>query len=125
MHVQRRSLERRTLKEGERRTQLRMRVGPELRVLNISNAGALVEADVRLAPGARLEVHVITARGRTLARCRVVRAFVCHVRTNTIRYRVALSFDQAIDCPELDDQQQPARPLLSTGADLTPRHLRE
>jgi hypothetical protein len=76
---------------------IRLRVGAELSVLDLSAWGVLVEGHVRLAPGARVDAHVITHEGRQLVRSRVVRAYVSAVSADALRYRAALHFDQTID----------------------------
>src|SRR5918995_1801570 len=75
---------------------VRLRAGSQLTVVDISNAGLLVEGTARLLPGTHVEVHIVTAEGRVLARSRVVRAYVVHVTAELIRYRGALAFDQPV-----------------------------
>jgi hypothetical protein len=75
----------------------RTRAGAELVVADISATGALVEGTVRLAPGARVDIHLMTRHGRVLVRTRVVRAYVSELRADRVRYRGALFFDQAVD----------------------------
>src|SRR5262245_46724575 len=79
------------------RMRMRMRTGTELTVLDLSDDGTLVEGGVRLVPGARVDVHVITREGRVLVRSRVVRAFVSMVKADSLTYRAALLFDQPVD----------------------------
>jgi hypothetical protein len=67
-----------------------------LTVIDVSNAGVLVEGVARLLPGTHVDVHVITADGRVLVRSRVVRAHVVHVEAELIRYRGALAFERAV-----------------------------
>lgn len=74
-----------------------MRTGTELRVIDVSDLGMLVEGSARLGPGARIDAHVITRSGRVLVRSRVVRAFVSLLRGDTVVYRAALVFDQPLD----------------------------
>jgi hypothetical protein len=97
LSIEKRRSTRRHPNSGEALARFRMRLGPELDVLNVCDTGALVEATVRLAPGARLDVHVTTHAGRVLVRCRVVRSFACFVAADAIRYRGGLAFDQPVD----------------------------
>ena len=76
---------------------VRFRAGNQLTVVDVSNAGALVEGVARLLPGTHVDVHIIAADGRTLVRSRVVRAYVSHVEAERIRYRGALSFERPVD----------------------------
>lgn len=76
---------------------VRLRTGHVLDVVNVSNSGVLVEGSARLLPGTRLDVHVVTRDGRVLVRCRVIRAFVCHLEAGHVRYRGALAFERSID----------------------------
>lgn len=76
---------------------MRLRAGRELTVVDLSNAGALVEGPARLLPGTHVDVHIVTRDGRALVRGRVVRAYVSHVAADVVRYRGAIAFDRAID----------------------------
>jgi len=95
--TERRQQPRRTPDGGEPLARIRLRTGAELSVLDVSACGVLVEGGLRLAPGARVDAHVMTRDGRLLVRSRVVRAYVSMVRADAIRYRGALLFDQAVD----------------------------
>jgi hypothetical protein len=75
---------------------MRVRAGRELDVLDISSTGALVEGEARLLPGRHLDVHVVSSTGRTLARSRVVRAFVSGLTSDRVLYRGALAFEQSL-----------------------------
>ena len=66
-------------------------------MVNASCSGALVEGSARLLPGTHVDLHLLTRDGRVLVRCRVVRAFVCHLTASDVRYRSALAFDRAVD----------------------------
>ena len=114
--VERRQQSRRIPAADEPLARMRMRTGTELTVLDVSDLGTLVEGDVRLVPGARVDVHVITRAGRVLVRSRVVRAFISKLRADSLRYRAALLFDQAVDTSSFGysvpaDPKQPAEPL--------------
>ena len=68
-----------------------------MRVVDVSDHGALVEGGARLLPGTRVDVHIVTRDGRVLVRSRVVRAFVSHVQRDAVRYRGALAFECRVD----------------------------
>lgn len=94
--VERRRTARRLVAGDEPLSQIRLRAGRQLAVINISDSGLLAEGAMRLLPGTHVDVHLVTDDGRLLIRSRVVRAFVCHVSASTIRYRGALAFDRAV-----------------------------
>ena len=77
-------------------SQIRLRAGRELTVIDVSDIGLLAEGEMRLLPGTHVDVHLVTREGRLLVRSRVVRAFVCQLGPHQIRYRGALSFDRAV-----------------------------
>ena len=96
-HVERRRSTRRTPDAHEPLARVRLRAGRELDVVNVSAGGALVEGVARLLPGTHADVHVTTRHGRVLVRSRVVRACVCHLQSDLLRYRGALAFDRIVD----------------------------
>ena len=93
----RRQARRRTPVAEESLRRVKLRIGPELTVMNVASGGALVEGTARLAPGARLDVHVVPRSGRVLVRATVVRAWVSQVRSDSVTYRAGLRFDQPVD----------------------------
>ena len=97
MTADRRTAARRTPAADETLARLRLRTGRELAVVNIGDAGALVEGTARLLPGTHVEVHVVTREGRTLVRSRVTRAWVFAVAADTLQYRAALVFDARVN----------------------------
>lgn len=66
-------------------------------MIDISPSGAQVECRSRLLPNTHLDIHIVLRSGRVLIRCRVVRATVCHVEADLVRYRVGLAFDHPLD----------------------------
>jgi hypothetical protein len=108
LRLERRRSPRRVPDITEPLTQVRLRTGRELAVVDVGDAGALVEGEVRLLPGTHLDVHVTTRNGRVLVRSRVSRAFVCAVEASRMRYRAALSFDSNVDTA-------PGYPFPATG----------
>jgi len=95
--MERRRATRRSVSTDEPLGQARLRTGGRLRVLEASSLGALMETTERLLPGRHLDIHIVAAEGRVLVRARVARAFVVTVNPDAVHYRVALSFDRAVD----------------------------
>jgi hypothetical protein len=93
----RRAAPRRTPHADETLARVRLRAGRELAVIDLADAGALLEGTARLLPGTHVEVHVVTREGRTLVRSRVTRAWVFAVAADTLRYRAALAFDTRVN----------------------------
>jgi hypothetical protein len=94
---ERRHAPRRTPDTGEPLRRVRSRTGLELDVLDISSTGVLIEGRARLLPNTHLDIHFVTRSGRVLVRCRVIRAYVWHLESDLVRYRVGLAFDRAVD----------------------------
>ena len=97
MTADRRTAARRTPAADETLARLRLRTGRELAVVNIGDAGALLEGTARLLPGTHVEVHVVTREGRTLVRSRVTRAWVFAVAADIMQFRAALAFDARVN----------------------------
>jgi hypothetical protein len=95
--IDRRKLSRRMPAETESLSRVRLRLGSELAVINVSDAGILVDGVCRLSPGSRVDVHVVTTKGRVLIRATVARAHVSALQSDSLRYRAALIFDQTVD----------------------------
>ena len=97
MTADRRTAARRTPAADETLARLRLRTGRELAVVNIGDAGALLEGTARLLPGTHVEVHVVTREGRTLVRSRVTRAWVFAMAADILQYRAALVFEARVN----------------------------
>ena len=95
--IERRACARRITASGEPIARMRIRTGQELTVVDLSDAGALVEGTVRLLPGTRIDVHVMTRGGRVLTRTRVIRARVSDLAADRVTYQAALAFDAPVD----------------------------
>jgi hypothetical protein len=87
---------RRTPASDEPLSQVRLRAGRQLEVINVSDTGLLAEGEMRLLPGTHVDVHLVTAEGRLLIRSRVIRAFVCRVCRDRIDYRGAIVFERPV-----------------------------
>jgi hypothetical protein len=95
--MERRRKPRRSVAADEPLSNARLRTGGQLRIVDASSWGALAETAERLLPGRQLDIHVMTTQGRTLVRCRVIRAFVARLTLDSIHFHVALAFDRALD----------------------------
>ena len=95
--MERRRAMRRSVSVDEPLAHARLRTGAQLRVVEASSWGALIETTERLLPGRHLDVHVVSAEGRILVRCRVARAFVVRLDPDAVHYQAAFAFERAID----------------------------
>ena len=95
--IDRRHAKRRMPGSEESLCRVKLRIGPELNVIDIGGQGVLVEGPARLTPGARVDVHVVPRQGRVLVRTTVVRVYVSQLRGDTVIYRAGLRFDHPID----------------------------
>ena len=95
--MERRRTGRRVPAAGEPISRVRLRTGRELLVVDVGDAGALVEGTARLLPGTHFDVHIVTVEGRVLVRSRVARSAVVRLDADGICYRSALAFDRTID----------------------------
>ena len=94
--TERRRASRRAPAVDEPLSQIRLRAGRQLTVIDISDTGVMAEGEMRLLPGTHVEVHLVTSDGRQLVRSRVVRAFVRQLSANRVLYRGALAFDRLV-----------------------------
>ncbi len=94
--IDRRRVARRIPSADEALSQVRLRTGWTGAVIDLSHFGALIETGARLLPGTHVDVHVVTGDGRVLVRSRVIRACVCHLEADGVRYRGALAFEREI-----------------------------
>ena len=72
---------------------VRFRGGRLARVVDLSAAGALIEADWRLLPGSRVDLLVGEPSPRR-ATGRIVRCHVAILTREGVRYRGAVAFDE-------------------------------
>jgi hypothetical protein len=75
----------------------RLRHGPEVIVVDLSTAGALIEGPCRLRPGAAVSTWLELSGQPVVHACRVVRCHVSAVHgAEGVSYRAALRFDQPL-----------------------------
>lgn len=76
----------------------RVRPGHEVTVINLSSGGALVEAAVRLLPGARVTLQFVGPGVGLRAAARVIWCRVAALDAERgVRYRGALAFDRTLE----------------------------
>jgi len=66
--------------------------GPEVRLVNISRGGALIESEARLSPGSNLCLRLVTAESVYLLKGQVLRSKVASLAGAGLRYQSAVSF---------------------------------
>ena len=89
-------------------SRVKLRGGREMAVCDVSDGGALVEGTTRLHPGTHVDLHIVTAEGRTLVRSRVVRAWICELDAALVRYRIAMAFERSVDTAAVPQEAAPA-----------------
>ena len=99
--IERRTSRRRRRAECAWLVAARLRPGRDVRLLDLSSGGALVEASVRLLPGASVVLHLIAAGGPVSVCGKVLRCRVSALdRSSGVRYHAALGFDRSLAIPE-------------------------
>jgi hypothetical protein len=68
--------------------------GPEVKLINVSRGGALIESEARLSPGSAICVRLVTGESIYLLKGRVLRARAVALSGAEIRYHIAVAFDQ-------------------------------
>jgi hypothetical protein len=74
----------------------RVRSGHEVRVVNLSAGGALIDAPIRLTPGSAIDLRLLLNGHLNPVRGRVVRCFVSAIQADTVRYRAAVAFEHQV-----------------------------
>jgi hypothetical protein len=79
----------------------RLRPGRDVKLLDLSKGGALVEGAVRLMPGASIVLHLVGVGCHHTIRGTVLRCFVSALdHSSGVRYRAGLAFDQSFPVPD-------------------------
>jgi len=73
-----------------------VRPGNPAMLINISAAGALIDTEHRLRPGASVDLVIERSQGRASARGRVLRCSVVRVQAASLCYRGAIGFDRPL-----------------------------
>ena len=95
--IERRSAVRRRPQDDEAIARVRLRGGSEMTMIDVSDAGALVQGSTRLLPGTYVSAHIVGRTGPVLVRSCVIRAWVSAIGTGGVTYRSALAFQPHLD----------------------------
>ena len=90
--------------------------GPELRVINISTSGLLVESGIRFTLGNREEFQIETDEQELIVRARVVRSDVARVDRLGVKYIAAAVFDKPFENLEPESLVCAPTPSSRSGA---------
>ena len=77
-------------------TSIRLRPGRAATLIDVSAAGALIEAEGRLEPGSVVELQMTKAGRSITVRGRVVRSVVSRLYADAIWYRGGVAFDRRL-----------------------------
>jgi hypothetical protein len=69
-------------------------VGPEVRLINISRAGALIESQEPLSKGSSVCLRLVTVKSVYLLKGRILRYNISSMNGNVIQYQSAIVFDE-------------------------------
>ena len=94
--VERRLAPRQTLDDGHCVTQVLVRPGRDVVLVNIALGGALVESPQQLRPESLIEVQLTTAERRLVVRGSVVRSSVWKLCSSGVWYRSAIRFEHHV-----------------------------
>ncbi len=110
LRVERRSSPRKLPSECGWFVSARLRPARDVRLVDLSDRGALIEGMARLLPGAHIELHLFGVEGRRTVRARVVRSHVSALDWSSgVRYRAALEFDAHIAHGTLSEDRPAVR----------------
>jgi CheY-like chemotaxis protein len=105
--------------------------GPELKLVNISSTGVLVETGSKLAPGSTQELHLSGPETNLVVPVRFIRSDVARIDGLGVRYHAAAAFSKEIDLSGLRRRASVSAPpsldLAGLLSDVlaTPRDNRE
>ena len=75
---------------------VRIRPGHDVRLIDVSAAGVLLQNVVRLLPGHSIDLLITTGERRAAIRGVVTRSAVSHLSRSAIWYRTAVRFEHAV-----------------------------
>lgn len=75
----------------------RIRPGHQVKLIDLSSGGALIDSARRLLPGTHVDVHLELGDDRHACRARVTRCGVSHLDAQIVVYRAGLAFDRDVE----------------------------
>ena len=68
--------------------------GPEIKLINISRGGALIESQEPLSKGSNICLRLVTAKNVYLLKGRIIRFSASSMNGNVLQYQSAIIFDE-------------------------------
>jgi hypothetical protein len=96
----------------------RVRPGHDVRVIDVSAGGALVETTHRLLPGAAIDLHLATSESNVAVRGRVLRCAVARLHPTMVAYRGAIGFERHLPW-FVEEDETAGRQIV--GSEVRPR----
>ncbi len=93
---ERRAFPRRPASELTFLKSVKLLAGPEVRLVDVSRGGALLESETPLPPGTRICLRLVTTDTTLLIDGRVLRSRVSCLQPGLVRYRSAVQFDDEV-----------------------------
>jgi hypothetical protein len=84
--------------------------GTEVKVLDISNSGVLLESTLRLVVGSTLDLQLVGQDGQVRVPAKMVRSEIAGVDGLGVRYRAAAAFARELQIPGMIDARTTASP---------------
>ena len=87
---------------------VKLLAGPDVRLVDVSRGGALLESDTPLPPGTKICLRLVTTDTTILIDGRVLRSRVSCLQAGLVRYRSAVAFDEDVALFAEDRQETAA-----------------
>jgi hypothetical protein len=87
---------------------VKLLAGPDVRLVDVSRGGALLESDTPLPPGTRICLRLVTTDTTILIDGRVLRSRVSCLQAGLVRYKSAIAFDEDVALFAEDRQEEAA-----------------
>ena len=85
---------------------VKLLAGPDVRLVDVSRGGALLESDTPLPPGTKICLRLVTTDTTLLIDGRVLRSRVSCLQAGLVRYKSAVAFDEEVALLAEDRQEQ-------------------